>query len=147
MAKNGWKIEFWPTVLSKDHNLKKKKTNSRITNDNNDLEKEEVDIVTGALVYKEKTVRSVMTKLEDCYMLPLKTILNFDTVSEIREQGYSRIPVFDGDRANIVHVLFAKDLMFIDPDDNMPLAMVCEFYNNDVNFVFQVRLNLKRVKV
>ena len=26
--------------------------------------------------------------------------------------------------------------MFIDPDDNMPLAMVCEFYNNDVNFVF-----------
>lgn len=111
------------------------------------MEKEEVDIVTGALVYKEKTVRSVMTKLEDCYMLPLKTILNFDTVSEIREQGYSRIPVFDGDRANIVHVLFAKDLMFIDPDDNMPLAMVCEFYNNDVNFVFQVRLNLKRVKV
>ena len=26
--------------------------------------------------------------------------------------------------------------MFIDPDDNMPLAMVCEFYNNEVNFVF-----------
>merc|ERR1712173_68083 len=37
---------------------------------------------------------------------------------------------------NIIHVLFAKDLMFIDPDDNMPLAMVCEFYNNDVNLVF-----------
>jgi metal transporter CNNM len=26
--------------------------------------------------------------------------------------------------------------MFIDPDDNMPLATVCEFYKNDVNFVF-----------
>ena len=110
----------------------------RVTNEENDLEKEEVDIVTGALVYKEKTVRSVMTKLEDCYVLPIKTILNFETVSEIRESGYSRIPVFDGDRANIVHVLFAKDLMFIDPDDNMPLAMVCQFYDNDVNFVFHV---------
>ena len=33
------------------------------------------------------------------------------------------------------NVLF-QDLMFIDPDDNMPLAMVCEFYNNEVNFVF-----------
>ncbi len=108
----------------------------RVTNDDNDLEKEEVDIVTGALVYKEKTVLSVMTKLDDCYMLPMRSSLNFATVSEIREQGYSRIPVYDGDRANIVHVLFAKDLMFIDPDDNMPLAMVCEFYNNDVNFVF-----------
>lgn len=110
----------------------------RVTDEHNDMEKEEVDIVTGALVYKEKTVRSVMTKLEDCYMLPLKTNLNFETVSEIREQGYSRIPVYNKDRADIVHVLFAKDLMFIDPDDKMPLAMVLEFYNNDVNFVFHV---------
>ena len=29
-----------------------------------------------------------------------------------------------------------KRQMFIDPDDNMPLATVCEFYKNDVNFVF-----------
>ena len=114
----------------------------RVTNEENDLEKEEVDIVTGALVYKEKTVRAVMTRIEDCYMLPLKTILNFETVSEIREQGYSRIPVFDSERANIVHILFAKDLMFIDPDDNMPLAMVCEFYQNDVNFVFHVSISI-----
>ena len=79
-----------------------------------------------------------MTKLDDVYMLALKTILNFETVSEIREQGYSRIPVYDTDRSNIVHVLFAKDLMFIDPDDNMPLSMVCEFYQNDVTNVFDV---------
>jgi hypothetical protein len=26
--------------------------------------------------------------------------------------------------------------MFIDPDDNLPLAMVCEYYKNEVNFVF-----------
>ncbi len=26
--------------------------------------------------------------------------------------------------------------MFIDPDDNTPLAMVCEYYKNEVNFVF-----------
>ena len=108
----------------------------RITNENNDLEKDEVDIVTGALVYKEKTVKHIMTFIQDCYMLPLKSVLNFETVSEIREQGYSRIPVFEGDRSNILHILFAKDLMFIDPDDNMPLAMVCEFYNNEVNFVY-----------
>ena len=35
----------------------------RVTDDNNDLEKEEVDIVTGALVYKDKTVKDVMTKV------------------------------------------------------------------------------------
>ncbi len=108
----------------------------RVTDANNDLEKEEVDIVTGALVYKDKTVRDVMTKLEDVYMLPMEAILDFDTVSDIRDHGYSRVPAYDGDRKNIVHVLFAKDLMFVDPDDNMALATVCEFYSNDVNFVF-----------
>ena len=44
--------------------------------------------------------------------------------------------MYDGERTNIIYVLFAKDLMFIDPDDNMPLAMVCEYYKNEVNFVF-----------
>ncbi len=109
----------------------------RVTNENNDLEKEEVDIVTGALVYKDKTVKDIMTTVEDIYMLPLEAVLDFDTVSEIREQGYSRIPVYHSERKNIVHVLFAKDLMFVDPDDRMPLTTVCQFYRNNVNFVFQ----------
>ena len=78
-------------------------------------------------------------------MLPIKTTLNFETVSEIREQGYSRIPVFDGERANIVHILFAKDLMFIDPDDNMSLSMICDFYQNDVNFVFHVSMGFRLI--
>ncbi len=108
----------------------------RVTNETNDLEKEEVDIVTGALVYKDKTVKDIMTKIEDVYMLPVDTVLDFDTVSEIREQGYSRIPVFHVERNNIVHVLFAKDLMFVDPDDKMPLTTVCQFYRNNVNFVY-----------
>jgi hypothetical protein len=46
-----------------------------------------VDIVTGALAYKEKTVRSVMTPLENAYLLNIKTVLDFDTISEIREQA------------------------------------------------------------
>ena len=118
----------------------------RVTDQENDLEKEEVDMVTGALVYKEKTVRSVMTKLEDCYMLEKRsTVLDFETVSEIREQGYSRIPVYETERHNIVHILFAKDLMFIDPDDKMPLAMVVDFYDNDTNFVYHVRKPFQKV--
>ena len=60
-----------------------------------------------------------MTCLEDCYMLPLETKLNFETISEIKDQGYSRIPVFREERTEIVHILFAKDLLFIDPDDEV----------------------------
>jgi metal transporter CNNM len=32
-------------------------------------------------------VEDVMTKLEDSYMLPLDTVLDFETISEIKEQG------------------------------------------------------------
>lgn len=77
-----------------------------------------------------------MTCLEDCYMLPIETKLNFETISEIKDQGYSRIPVFHEERANIVHILFAKDLLFIDPDDEKPIEEVCKFYKNEVNFVY-----------
>ena len=49
-----------------------------------------------------------MTKLEDVYMLPCNTTFNFETISEIREQGYSRIPVYDTDRSNIQNVLLTK---------------------------------------
>eukprot|EP00092_Neocalanus_flemingeri_P013844 GFUD01014935.1.p1 GENE.GFUD01014935.1~~GFUD01014935.1.p1 ORF type:complete len:1247 (-),score=280.78 GFUD01014935.1:597-4241(-) len=109
----------------------------RVTDQYNDLEGDEVKIVTGALVLKQKSVKDIMTHLDDCYMLPIETLLNFETVSEIKDQGYSRIPVYDGERTNIAHILFAKDLLFIDPDDEKPIEEVCKFYKNEVNFVYQ----------
>ena len=84
-----------------------------------------------------------MTKLEDVYMLPCATTFNFETISEIREQGYSRIPVYETERSNIQNVLLTKDLMFVDPDDNTPLSTVCEFYQNTVFNVPDVSVFLK----
>ena len=52
-----------------------------------DIEKEEVNIISGALDLKRKTVADVMTKLEDVFMLPYDAVLDFSTVSEIRKQG------------------------------------------------------------
>jgi len=109
----------------------------KVTDAYTDLEKDEVNIVTGALVLKHKSVKDVMTKLDDVYMIPLDTVISFETISEIKDQGYSRIPVYDGERTNVKHILFAKDLLFIDPDDNKPVEEVCKFYKNDVNFVYQ----------
>ena len=80
----------------------------KVTQQYNELDKAEIKIVSGALVLKQKTVRDVMTQLEDCYMLPVECSLDFETISEIKEQGYSRIPVYDGERTNIVHILYAK---------------------------------------
>lgn len=57
--------------------------------------------------------------------------------------GYSRIPVYENTRGNVVSLLYAKDLAFVDPDDKMPLRAICEFYSNPCHFVFEnVTLNV-----
>ena len=66
-----------------------------------EMKDEEIEMMRGALIFKEKTVREVMTPLEDCYMLPLDTVLNFEMLTKILEFGHSRIPVYDGNRTNI----------------------------------------------
>nr|XP_032526212.1 metal transporter CNNM4-like isoform X1 [Danaus plexippus plexippus] len=109
----------------------------QVTTDVNDLDKDEVNIISGALELRKKKVSDVMTKLEDVFMLPITSVLDFETMSEIVKSGFSRIPVYEGTRTNIVTVLFIKDLAFVDPDDNTPLRTLCQYYQNPCNFVFE----------
>ncbi|XP_034245188.1 metal transporter CNNM4 isoform X2 [Thrips palmi] len=109
----------------------------KVTTEFNDLEKDEVNIIAGALELRKKTVADVMTKLEDVYMLPHDAILDFETVSEIMKSGFSRVPVYEGVRTNIVTMLYIKDLAFVDPDDETPLKTLCQFYQNECNFVYE----------
>ncbi|XP_066535474.1 metal transporter CNNM2a [Hoplias malabaricus] len=108
----------------------------RVTDPYNDLVKEELNIIQGALELRTKTVEDVMTPLRDCFMITADAILDFNTMSEIMESGYTRIPVFEGERCNIVDLLFVKDLAFVDPDDCTPLKTITKFYSHPLHFVF-----------
>lgn len=109
----------------------------KVTKTYNKLEEDEVNIIAGALNLKNKTVGEIMTRLEDVFMLPLNALLDFNTVSEISKRGYSRIPVYEGDRKNIVALLHAKDLAFVDPDDNKPLKTHVEFYRHQLVHTYE----------
>ncbi|XP_040002147.1 metal transporter CNNM2 isoform X6 [Xiphias gladius] len=108
----------------------------RVTDPYNDLVKEELNIIQGALELRTKTVEDVMTPLRDCFMIPGDATLDFNTMSEIMKSGYTRIPVFEGERSNIVDLLFVKDLAFVDPDDCTPLKTITKFYSHALHFVF-----------
>ncbi|CAL9700696.1 unnamed protein product [Knipowitschia caucasica] len=108
----------------------------RVTDPYNDLVKEELNIIQGALELRTKTVEDVMTPLRDCFMIPADATLDFNTMSEIMKSGYTRIPVFEGERSNIVDLLFVKDLAFVDPDDCTPLKTITKFYSHQLHFVF-----------
>uniref|UniRef100_A0A8C9Y5V4 Metal transporter n=1 Tax=Sander lucioperca TaxID=283035 RepID=A0A8C9Y5V4_SANLU len=108
----------------------------RVTDPYNDLVKEELNIIQGALELRTKTVEDVMTPLRDCFMIPGDGTLDFNTMSDLMKSGYTRIPVYEGERSNIVDLLFVKDLAFVDPDDCTPLKTITKFYSHPLHFVF-----------
>ncbi|CAM4593736.1 unnamed protein product [Lepidochelys olivacea] len=109
----------------------------RAADPHSDLVREELAMVQGALELRTKVVEDVLTPLADCFMLRSDAALDFATVSEILRSGYTRIPVYEGDRRdNIVDLLFVKDLAFVDPDDCTPLQTVTRFYRRPLHWVF-----------
>ncbi|KAK5986834.1 Metal transporter cnnm-1, partial [Trichostrongylus colubriformis] len=98
---------------------------------------EELKIAVGAMEISDKTVTDVMTRIDDVFMLPNTTVLNTKTVAEILRMGYTRIPVFSGDRNNVVSLLFVKDLALLDPDDNFTIQTVCGYHQHPLRFVME----------
>nr|CDJ91559.1 Protein of unknown function DUF21 and Cystathionine beta-synthase domain containing protein [Haemonchus contortus] len=98
---------------------------------------EELKIAVGAMEISDKTVADVMTRIDDVFMLPNTTVLNTKTVAEILRMGYTRIPVFCGDRNNVVSLLFVKDLALLDPDDNFTIQTVCGYHQHPLRFVME----------
>ncbi|OXA64215.1 metal transporter CNNM4 [Folsomia candida] len=109
----------------------------RVTKDHHGLAIEEVGIISGALDMKTKTVKDIMVRLESVFMLPIDAVLDFETFAFIEYQGYSRIPVYQEDRSNIVGLLNVKQLTLLDANDNIPLKTVIEYYQNQLFFVFE----------
>lgn len=47
---------------------------------------------------RTKTVEDILTPLKDCFMLPSSAVLDFSTMSEIMQSGYTRVPIYEEER-------------------------------------------------
>src|SRR5689334_20305824 len=97
------------------------------------------NIMTGALQFGTKSVREIMTPLSAFFSLDVSAHLDFETMQSIFESGYSRIPVIDrlqNGKPSVVGILYAKDLILVDPDDALPVKHILSFYCRTVHFVF-----------
>jgi len=90
----------------------------------------------GALRYHSVTVSEVMTPLINVFMLSADERLGFDVVAKIFKTGYSRIPVYEVSKSNIVGLLFVKDLIFLDPEDEIPVKNFTHIFGRGLHFVW-----------
>lgn len=52
---------------------------------------------------RSKTVEDILTPLKDCFMLPSSAVLDFSTMSEIMQSGYTRVPIYEEERWAHIH--------------------------------------------
>jgi metal transporter CNNM len=60
-----------------------------------------------------------MTKIDDVYMLEINTLLGHKTLREIYSKGFSRVPIYEKTKDNIVGILMSRDLILINPDKQL----------------------------
>lgn len=107
----------------------------KVTSEFSHVKKDEIAIISGALEMNQKKVEDVMTPLEDSYMLPINTYLDFETVAGIMKSGYSRIPIYDGEKSNVISLVFTRDLALLDPDDKTQVRLLAEIYNHEIVYM------------
>ncbi|AAZ10788.1 protein of unknown function DUF21, putative [Trypanosoma equiperdum] len=99
------------------------------------LGEREADLMVGAMELHEKTVMDVLTPIWETFMLEASQPLNEETIQLICERGHSRIPVYQGNRNNIVGALFTRDLLMVNPEEETPVLVLVKFYNRSCHIV------------
>lgn len=73
-----------------------------------------------------------MVGLNEVFMIDANSKIDGEALNSIWQSGRSRIPVCDGERTNIIGMLFAKDLLVVRAEDALPVRTVLSFYGQKV---------------
>lgn len=91
-------------------------------------------ILEGALNFEKKKVASCMTTWDQVYKIDINARLNFDLLLEICKTGHSRVPVVQTvlNQTRVVGLLCVKDLVLVDPEDEIYVQAVIDIFQHKV---------------
>ncbi|XP_010679683.2 DUF21 domain-containing protein At2g14520 isoform X4 [Beta vulgaris subsp. vulgaris] len=89
-----------------------------------ELTHDETTIIAGALELTEKTARDAMTPIAKTFAIEINSKLDRDTMKLILDNGHSRVPVYYENPTNIIGLVLVKNLLTVNPDDNVPVKDV-----------------------
>lgn len=79
--------------------------------ENDIVDSDERRIILGALSFSEKKARRIMTPRTVIFSLCKDTVITEDILRKIKEEGYSRIPIYIDTPDHIMGILLAKSLI------------------------------------
>ncbi|CAN8065359.1 unnamed protein product [Agarophyton chilense] len=85
------------------------------------LTRDETTILKGALEFSVKTVSQILTHAKNVFLLDIDSRLDRETMLKILRSGHSRIPLYEDNEHNIVCLLLVKQIILVNPDDNLPI--------------------------
>eukprot|EP00871_Galdieria_phlegrea_P004821 jgi/Galph1/533/GphlegSOOS_G5180.1 len=76
-------------------------------------------------------VKDIMTPAEHVFMLNVDQKLDKKLTREIAKNGHSRIPLYDGNRNNVVALLLVKGLISYNPSEKLPIRVFISKHSED----------------
>ena len=86
------------------------------------IEKDEMELVHGALKFDDTVIRSVMTPRTKMFSLNSKMLL-FEALPQINQSGHSRIPIFGETYDDIVGFIHVRDVLKELENDNKMVSL------------------------
>jgi metal transporter CNNM len=80
-------------------------------NPNTQLDEDEITIIQSVLQLSQQRVADIMTDIGQVFWLTPDYVINAQTISDIKNQGRSRVPIFDQQLTRCYGVLLLKDLV------------------------------------
>lgn len=87
-----------------------------------ELDEDEIEIMRSTLMLSEKRVRDIMKPMSEVFWLEQNELIDGEKIDQIKEMGWSRIPVFNKDLTKCRGILLMKDLVDMDFDEK-PMAL------------------------
>jgi metal transporter CNNM len=84
---------------------------------NSELDEDEVEIIRGALQLSEKRVRDITTNIRNVYWMTPQTVMDAARIEDIKNRGWSRIPILNKQRTTCYGILLIKDLIDVNFSD------------------------------
>ena len=95
-----------------------------------DVDTDERRIARGSLQFSDRRVNNVMTPNTVVKTISHDEVIDHDRLIDLRNTGYSRIPVYENNQHNFTGILYLKDLIGID----VP-CKVSSIMDNTIHFV------------